>query len=324
VGQRQLGRGRRDQVRAGREQPARRILDPLRRLRRDAYHHVSDTYIALFSHFIPCGVWEAIYLLEGLLKNTSEIQPTTVHADTQGQSTPVFGMAHLLGIKLMPRIRNWKDLKFFRPSKDARYRHIDSLFNDTIDWQLIQDHWPDLLQVALSVKAGTISSAQLLRRLGSYSRRNRLYQAFQELGRVVRTVFLLEYLSNTRLREQITATTNKVEAYNGFAKWLNFGGQGVIDTLDPVEQEKHLKYNHLVANAAAIQNVIDLTRAVRELQADGYMVRRKELAQLSPYQTRRLKPFGDYTLSAGTPDPFETDLIVPFPLDDLEAATATA
>jgi hypothetical protein len=21
-----------------------------------AYHHVSDTYIALFTHFIPCGV----------------------------------------------------------------------------------------------------------------------------------------------------------------------------------------------------------------------------------------------------------------------------
>jgi hypothetical protein len=28
-----------------------------------AYYHVSDAYIALFSHFIPCGVWEAIYIL---------------------------------------------------------------------------------------------------------------------------------------------------------------------------------------------------------------------------------------------------------------------
>ncbi|WP_280641136.1 Tn3 family transposase [Streptomyces afghaniensis] len=27
-----------------------------------AYHHVSDTYIALFTHFIPCGVWEAVYM----------------------------------------------------------------------------------------------------------------------------------------------------------------------------------------------------------------------------------------------------------------------
>src|SRR5579859_1165829 len=289
-----------------------------------AYHHVSDTYIALFSHFIPCGVWEAIYILEGLLKNTSDIQPTTVHADTQGQSTPVHALSFLLGIKLMPRIRNWKDLTFFRPSKDAKYRHIDNLFSDTIDWQLIQDHWPDLMQVALSIKAGTISSAQLLRRLGSYSRRNRLYQAFRELGRVVRTVFLLEFLNDAKLREQITATTNKVEAYNGFAKWLNFGGEGVIDTIDPVEQEKHLKYNHLVANAASIQNVIDLTRAVRDLQADGYFVRREDLAQLSPYQTRRLKRFGDYTLSMTSPDPFDTDLVVPFPLEDAQESSATA
>ncbi|WP_443073691.1 Tn3 family transposase [Streptomyces sp. NBC_01478] len=44
-----------------------------------AYRHISDTYITLFTHFIPCGVWEAVYIIEGLLKNTSELKPTTVH-----------------------------------------------------------------------------------------------------------------------------------------------------------------------------------------------------------------------------------------------------
>jgi hypothetical protein len=87
-----------------------------------AYHHVADTYVALFSHFIPCGVWEAVYLIEGLLQNTSDVQPDTVHTDTQGQSAPVFGLAYLLGIQLMPRIRNWKDLRFYRPSKEVRYQ----------------------------------------------------------------------------------------------------------------------------------------------------------------------------------------------------------
>ena len=71
---------------------------------------------------------------------------------------------------------------------------------------------PGARDVRLGAKAGTISSAQLLRRLGSHSRRNRQYQAFRELGSVVRTVFLLEFLSDAKLREQITATTNKVEA----------------------------------------------------------------------------------------------------------------
>ena len=72
-----------------------------------AYHHVADNYIALFSTFIPCGVWEAVAIIEGLLKNKSDVQPNTIHADTQGQSTIVFAVAYLLGFKLMPRIRHY-------------------------------------------------------------------------------------------------------------------------------------------------------------------------------------------------------------------------
>jgi hypothetical protein len=73
-----------------------------------AYHHVADNYIALFSHFIPCGVWEAVYIIEGLLQNVSDAEPDTIHADTQGQSYPVHALAHLFGFELLPRIRNWK------------------------------------------------------------------------------------------------------------------------------------------------------------------------------------------------------------------------
>jgi TnpA family transposase len=102
------------------------------------YYHVSDTYIALFSYFIPCGVWEAVYILDGLLKNESDIQPDVLHADTQGQSEPVFALAHLLGIELMPRIRNWKKLDMCRPDRNSRYEHIDSLFSQTVDWVLIE------------------------------------------------------------------------------------------------------------------------------------------------------------------------------------------
>ena len=87
-----------------------------------AYHHVADTYIALFSHFISCGTWEAVYIIEGLLKNCSDLKPETIHGDTQGQSTPVFALSYLLGINLMPRIRNWKDLTFYRPDKETVYQ----------------------------------------------------------------------------------------------------------------------------------------------------------------------------------------------------------
>ena len=77
---------------------------------------VANNYIAVFSHFIPPGVWEAVYVIEGLMKGSQlSISPDTVHSDTQGQSVTVFAFTHLLGINLMPRIRNWKDLQLRLP-----------------------------------------------------------------------------------------------------------------------------------------------------------------------------------------------------------------
>jgi len=49
-----------------------------------AYHHVSDTYIALFTHFISCGVWEAVYILDGLLKNTSNMTRVIQSLNAEG------------------------------------------------------------------------------------------------------------------------------------------------------------------------------------------------------------------------------------------------
>ncbi|MBB5954388.1 TnpA family transposase [Saccharothrix tamanrassetensis] len=81
---------------------------------------------------VPCGVWEAVYINEGLLRNDSDIQPDTIHADTQGQSLPVFGLAALLGFDLLPCIRNWAGLNFYRPSADTGFEHTDSLFGDHV------------------------------------------------------------------------------------------------------------------------------------------------------------------------------------------------
>jgi TnpA family transposase len=114
----------------------------------------------------------------------------------------------------MPRIRNWKDLNLSRSSQDARYTHIETLFSDTVDWNLIETHLPDILRVVLSVKAGTIRPSTILRKLGTYSRRNKLYQAFRELGDVVRTEFLLHLLGDPDLRSTLQSAMNKSEAFN--------------------------------------------------------------------------------------------------------------
>ncbi len=260
------------------------------------YYHVSDKYIALFSHFIPCGVHEAVYILDGLQANRSDIQPDTVHGDTQAQSFPVFGLAHLLGINLMPRIRNIKDLVFSRPEPGRTYENIQALFGDSIDWKLIETHLHDMLRVAISIKVGKITASTILRRLGTYSRKNKLYWAFRELGKAVRTLFLLRYIDDVEVRKTIHAATNKSEEFNGFVKWAFFGGEGIIAENVQHEQRKIVRYNQLVANLVILHNVEQMTRVLAELRQDGANISPEVLAGLSPYRTSHINRFGDYTL----------------------------
>lgn len=272
------------------------------------YYHVSDNYIALFSNFIPCGVWEAVYILDGLLENKSDIRPDTLHADTQGQSETVFGLAHLLSIQLMPRIRNWKDLKFYLPSEDLELSHINELFSGTIDWNLIETHFEDMLRVAISISQGKIRSSTILRKLGTYSRKNKIYFAFRELGRVVRTVFLLNYIAQIELRRTIDTATNKSEWWNRFLKWVAFGGS-LIRENNRTEQRKIIRYNHLVANLVIFHNVVTITRILKQLISEGYTITAEILERIAPYQTEHINRFGSYTLNFDRiPPPIVSDL----------------
>lgn len=272
------------------------------------YYHVSDTYIALFSTFISCGVWEAVHILDGLLENTSDIRPDTLHADTQGQSETVFGLSYLLGIKLMPRIRNWKDLKLYLPEPNLNLQHLTEIFTETIDWNLIKTHLTDMMRVALSISKGKIRSSTVLRKLNTYSRKSRLYFAFRELGRAVRTQFLMRYAASEELRRMISAATNTSEAWNGFIQWLAFGGHGVIGKNNRQEQQKMIRYNHLVGNLVIFHNVVQMTSILKELIKEGHQITPEILSHLAPYRTAHINRFGNYELMETIPEPIDDKL----------------
>jgi TnpA family transposase len=267
-----------------------------------AYNHISNLYIALFCNFIACGVWEGVYILDAFVNAAAVLKPDTLHADTHGQSEPVFALAYLLGIKLLPRMRTWDDVIFYRPDGEIKYEHIDALFTETIDWQLIETHWEDLMQVVISIQAGMVIPSMLLKRLGIKNRKNKLYQAFRELGRVQRTLFLLRYISEADLRRTIRAETTKIESYNDFLDWISFGGP-VIKSGDPVEQAKQIKYMKLVANAIMLQNVVDLTNVLNGMIAEGLEVTAAFISHLSPYIRRHILRFGSYILKDDIPEP---------------------
>ncbi|WP_425549395.1 Tn3 family transposase [Actinomadura miaoliensis] len=110
-------------------QPPGRDVHPVRGVGGIAYHYVADTCVALFSRFISCGVWEAVHLIEVLLANDSDVQPTAVHADTPRSVRAGLHPRHVRVRPDAPRPR-FKDTTFFRAGGHLVYRHIDELFGE--------------------------------------------------------------------------------------------------------------------------------------------------------------------------------------------------
>lgn len=256
----------------------------------------------MFSSLIPCGTWEAIAIIEGLLRNESKMKPKTVYGDTQAQSAPVFSIAYLFGIQLMPRIRNWKDLILYKVDNRVKFKNIGTLFKGTIDWKLIENYWQDMMQIVISIQQGKVSSDLILSKLNSRNKSSQLYRAFRELGNVIRTIFLLDFISDPDLRETINAETNKVESFNNLSGWVRFASEVIVASNDTKEMEKAIKYNTLLTNMLILQNVIDMSRIIQQLRREGWSITLEDLAGLSPYLTEHLKRFGDYLLDLSQSD----------------------
>lgn len=101
-----------------------------------------------------------------------------------------------------------------------------------------------MLRVVVSIMLGRITPSMILRRLGTFSRKNKLYFAFRELGRVIRTLFQLDYISDVKLRRSIHAATNKSVEFNNFVKLLFFGGEGVCLVTIPDQPHQPVRGLH--------------------------------------------------------------------------------
>lgn len=106
----------------------------------------------------------------------------------------------------------------------------------------------------------------------------------------------MQYLSDEELRSKIQEATNKSESFNGFTKWLFFGGDGIIAENQRERQRKIIKYNHLIANCVIFYNVFQLTRILHEYIQEGNELDEEVLYDLSPYLTFHINQFGKYGL----------------------------
>jgi TnpA family transposase len=168
---------------------------------------------------------------------------------------------HLLGFRFAPRIRDLGDTKLYIPKGDATYEALKPMIGGTLNIKHVRAHWDEILRLATSIKQGTVTASLMLRKLGSYPRQNGLAVALRELGRIERTLFILDWLQSVELRRRVHAGLNKGEARNALARAVFFNRLGEIRDRSFEQQRYRASGLNLVTAAIVLWNTVYLERA---------------------------------------------------------------
>ncbi|HXZ46156.1 MAG TPA: Tn3 family transposase [Pseudolabrys sp.] len=258
------------------------------------YTHISDQYAPFHTKVINVGVRDATYVLDGLLYHESDLRIEEHYTDTAGFTDHVFALMHLLGFRFAPRIRDLADKRLFVPGKQAEHPALAALFGGTINMKNIRAHWDEILRLASSIRQGTVTASLMLRKLGSYPRQNGLATALRELGRIERTLFMLDWLQNLDLRRRVNAGLNKGEARNALARAVFFNRLGEMRDRSFENQRYRAGGLTLLTAAIVLWNTVYLERAVQALRNHGYPVDNTLLQHLSPLGWEHINLTGDY------------------------------
>ena len=241
---------------------------------------------------------ESAYVIDGLMHN--DVIKSDIHStDTHGYSEAIFATTHLLGFSYAPRIKNLKKQVLYI-FKSGKHDQSDWAVQPTkyVNEAVIEECWDDILRLVTTIKLKETSASDIFRRLNSYSKQHKLYQALKSFGQIIKSDFILRYIDDVELRQAIEKQLNKVELANRFTRAIAVGNPREFTQGDKEEQEIAESCNRLIKNTIICWNYLYLSQKLARMKEPEQ--REKLLAAISshsPMSWAHTNLLGEYDFS---------------------------
>jgi TnpA family transposase len=254
------------------------------------YTHISDQYDPFGSRVIAATAGEAPYVLDGLLYHQTGLSIEEHYTDTGGASDHVFGLMPFFGYRFAPRLRDIKERRLhLLPGQEAGPL-LGGMVGKPIAHGHAGAHWDELLRLATSIRTGTVTASAMLRKLSAYPRQNGLALALREIGRLERSIFMLDWLQDIDLRRRTQAGLNKGEARNALARALFFNQLGELRDRRFENQSYRASGLNLLVAAIILWNTRYLEQALADMGTPDDVAR-----HIAPLGWEHIALTGDYS-----------------------------
>jgi TnpA family transposase len=253
--------------------------------------------VCIYSQLKSCTSSEVAAMLEGVLRHCTDMTVKYQMTDSHGQSEIGFAFSHLLGFRLLPRLKPIysQRLALIEAGTQDNYPHLKEVLGKPINWVAINQQYDMMAKYASALKTGTADADALLRRFTRSNLQHPTYQGLHELGRVIKTIFLCDYLSNVRLSEDIQEALNVIEHWNRVNGFIFSARGGELLSNRPEDQEMAILCLHLIQVSLALVNTILLQEVLTEEKWKQAM-KQEDWRGLTPLFYQHVNPYGRFTL----------------------------
>lgn len=264
------------------------------------YWHVEKKSTCIYSQLKACSSSEVASMIEGILKHNTAMEIDKNYVDSHGQSEVAFAFCHLLGFKLMPRLKAINRQKLYLPGagESGNYKNLKEVLTRPIRWDLIVNQYDEMIKHVAALKLGFADAETILKRFTRNNLKHPTYLAFCELGKAIKTIFLCEYLGSMELRREINEGLNVVENWNSANGFLFFGKNSEIATNSIADQEISILALHLLQISMVYVNTIMIQQVLATPQWTDIMTK-EDYRALTPLIYTHINPYGSFHLDMG-------------------------
>lgn len=230
------------------------------------YWHVERKSTCIHSQLKRCSSSEVAAMIEGVLRHCTDMSVEKNYVDTHGQSEVAFAFCSLLGFELLPRLKSIHKQKLYLPEPGIgdQFAGLSPILTKPINWNLIEQHYDEMVKFTTALRLGTADSESILRRFTRNVPQHPTYAALAELGRAVKTVFLCRYLNSEALRREIHEGLNVVENWNSANSFIFYGKGGEVASNRLEDQELSVLSLHLLQNCLVYVNTLMIQQVLSE------------------------------------------------------------
>ena len=175
--------------------------------------------------------------------------------------------------------------------------------------------WDDVLRLVATIKLRETKASTILKRLNSYEELNPLHEGLQEFGRIIKSLFILKYIDDVKLRQAIEKQLNRGELANKFSAAVFFAESQELSQVTGEEQEIAIICKIIIQNCIVLWNYLELTKLMMNAEEEERLEIIEAVQNGSIFSWAHINMLGTYDfrhLIAQNDDDYSIDEIMEF------------